>query len=330
MEFTAFFVLVVRRMVSRDNVNRSVTKSLDAGESVRFLAQGRIHAAAAVIAHDPLIRRADVMRRRFRSHADAARLRLADQLHAAFGRNMAEMNTLAFHFRNENVARNHDLLGGTGGSRQTELSGNKAFIHHAVADKVLILAVAHDEQPKMVGILHRQTEKVRVRYRLSVVGNRDDTRFLHPADFRHFNARQPLGDRADRIDAHAASLRLRLFDDVARHSRVVIGRLRVGHAANRGKAAVRRRARTGNDILFVFLTRVAQMAVHVDKARGNHLARRIVYLCAVGGKLFANRRDFAVLNQNIRDFIHSIGGVYDVSAANQKLFHHPFSLLVSK
>ena len=230
---------------------------------------------------------------------------------------MAEMDALAFRFRNKNVARNHDLLGGTGDSRQTELGGNKAFIHHAVADKVLILAVAHDEQTEMVGILHRQTEKVRVRYRLSVVGNRDDARFLHPADFRHFNARQPLGDRADRIDAHAASLRLRLFDDVARHSRVVVGRLRVGHAANRGKAAVRRRTRAGNDILFIFLTRIAQMAVHIDQARGDYLARCVVYLCSVGGKPFADRRNFAVLNQNIRDFVHPVGGVNDVSAANQ-------------
>ena len=80
---------------------------------------------------------------------------------------------------------------------------------------------------------------------------------------------------------------------------------------------MRRRARAGNDILFIFLTRVAQMAVHIDQARGNHLARRVIYLGAVGGKPFADRRDFAVLNQNIRDFVHPVGGVNDVSAANQ-------------
>ena len=80
---------------------------------------------------------------------------------------------------------------------------------------------------------------------------------------------------------------------------------------------MRRRARAGNDILFIFLTRVAQMAVHVDKARGDYLARCVIYLCSVGGKPFADRRDFAVLNQNIRNLVHPVGGVNDVSAANQ-------------
>lgn len=63
----------------------------------------------------------------------------------------------------------------------------KPSVHHAVADEVLILAVTHDEQAEVIGILHRQTEQVRIRYRLAVIGNRDDACFLHPADFRHFH-----------------------------------------------------------------------------------------------------------------------------------------------
>ena len=146
-------------MVGRDDVDGAVAKSPRCRRVCPLPRAAAVHAAAAVVAHDPLIRRADVMRRRFRGHAGRRvplpRGQAARRLWSKHG----EMNALAFRFRNENVARNHDLLSGTGDSRQTELGGNKAFIHHAVADKVLVLAVAHDEQTEMVGILHRQTER---------------------------------------------------------------------------------------------------------------------------------------------------------------------------
>ena len=64
----------------------------------------------------------------------------------------------------------------------------KPLVHHAVADEVLILAVAHNEQTEVVGILHRQPEQVRIGDRLAVVGNRDDAGFLHPTDLRHLHA----------------------------------------------------------------------------------------------------------------------------------------------
>ena len=181
----------------------------------------------------------------------------------------------------------------------------------------------------MIGVLHRQPEQVRIGDRLAVVGNRDDAGFLHPADLRHLHAGEPLGDRADRVNVHAAALRLGLLDDVARHRRVVVDRLGVGHAADRREAAVRRRARAGDDILFVFLTGVTQMAVHIDEARRDDLARRVVDLRLRVGQVLADRRDFAIRNQNIRHLVHTVGRVNHTAAANQQLFHQTFSLLVS-
>ena len=93
--------------------------------------------------------------------------------------------------------------------------------------------------------------------------------------------------------------------------------------------AVRRRARSGDDILFVFLTGVAQMAMHVDEARRDDLARRVVDLCLRVGQVLADRRDFAIRNQNIRHLVHTVGRVNHAAAANQQLFHQTFSLLVS-
>ena len=93
--------------------------------------------------------------------------------------------------------------------------------------------------------------------------------------------------------------------------------------------AVRRRARAGDDILFVFLTGVAQMAVHIDEAWRDDLACRVVDLCLRVGQILANRRDFAIRNQNIRHLVHTVGRVNHAAAANQQLFHQTFSLLVS-
>ena len=128
---------------------------------------------------------------------------------------------------------------------------------------------------------------------------------------------------------YAASLRLRFFNDIARHRRIVIDRLGVGHAADRRKTAVRRRARAGNDIFLVFLTGIAQMAVHVDKARRDDLARRVVNRRALGRKPLADGRNFSIFNQHVCNPIQTVGRVDHTAAPNQKLFHHAFSLLVS-
>ena len=47
------------------------------------------------------------------------------------------------------------------------------------------------------------------------------------------------------------------------------------------------------------------------------------------GQILADRRDFAIRNQNIRHFVHTVGRVNHTAAANQQLFHQTFSLLVS-
>ena len=160
MELAALLILVVRRMVGRNHVNRAVAQALDAGQPVRFLAQRRIHAAPTVVADDPLVRRSDVVRRGLRRHANTARFRLAHQLYAAPRGDVAQVNPLALRLRNQNVAGNHHLFRRARDARQAQLRGDKALVHHAVADEVLILAVTHDEQAEVIGILHRQTEQV--------------------------------------------------------------------------------------------------------------------------------------------------------------------------
>ena len=71
------------------------------------------------------------------------------------------------------------------------------------------------------------------------------------------------------------------------------------------------------------------MAVHVDKARRDDLARRVVNRRVLGRKPLADGRDFSIFNQHVCNLIHTVGRVDHTAAPNQKLFHHAFSLLVS-
>ena len=60
---------------------------------------------------------------------------------------------------------------------------------------------------------------------------------------------------------HAAALVFRLIDNIRGQNRVVVDRVGVGHAADAGEAALRRRLRAADDIFFIFITGITQVAV---------------------------------------------------------------------
>ena len=82
---------------------------------------------------------------------------------------------------------------------------------------------------------------------------------------------QPFRDRADRVDAGEIGERGALADILGDRG-VVVHRIGVRHAGDRREAAGRRGARPGLDRLLVFVSRLAQMHVHVDEAGKNQAA----------------------------------------------------------
>ena len=318
---------MVRRVVGGNRVERAVRKALDAGQPVALLAQRRIDAAVAVIADDPVVRRADVVRRGLGGHAHAARLRLAHQLHAALRGDVAQVDALVLSLGHQDVARDHHFLRRAGDARQAELGGDEALVHHAVAHEALVLAVAHDEHAEVIGVLHRQAKQVGIGDRPAVVGDRDDAGLLHAADLRHLLALQALRDRTDRVDVHAAALGLRLLQDVACHRRAVVDRMGVGHAAHAREAAARRGAGAGDDVLLVLLARIAQMAVHIDEARRDDLARCVHHLHALGAQVFADAGDFSIPDQNIHNRVNAVLRIDHAAAANENRIVHPYASL---
>ncbi len=92
----------------------------------------------------------------------------------------------------------------------------------------------------------------------------------------------------------------RALHDVAGDSGAVVHRDRVRHAADAGEAARRRRPRAGLDGLGVLDARLAQMHVHVDKARGDDGAGG-VRACAHRRlcRSRANGFDFSVADEHV-------------------------------
>ena len=213
---------------------------------------------------------------------------------------------------------------------QAQLRGDEALVHHAVGNEVLVLAVAHDKHIEIVRILHRKAQQVGIGNRLAVVRNRNDTGLLHPANLRHLLAFKALADRAHRIDMNAAALPLRLLQDIARHGSIVVDRVGIRHAAHAREAAARSSLRAGNQVFLIFLARIAQMAVHIDKARRNDAAFRFDHLRAIGREILPDGSNLSVFNKHVRNPVDSVFRIDHTAAADKHRTTHPYaSLLVS-
>ena len=136
-----------------------------------------------------------------------------------------------------------------------------------------LLAVIGDGDVEGARVLERRAHELRAGDRLAVVADGDRAGADHLAELGERLALLADRDRADRIDARRAGA-LRLPDDEADRGLIVGDRIGVRHRAHRGEAAGRRGARAGGDRLHVLAPGLAQVAVHVDEARGDDAARR--------------------------------------------------------
>ena len=141
---------------------------------------------------------------------------------------------------------------------------DRALVHRPALAEVEILGVLDDRQVERARVLERAAHQAGVHHRAAVVGDRDDAALLHVRDVGEHLALEALRDRADRPHPHGADL-LRAPHDQLGHRALVVDRLGVRHAADRGEPARGRRARAGLDVLLVLLTGLAQVDVQVDQ-----------------------------------------------------------------
>ena len=153
-----------------------------------------------------------------------------------------------------------------------------ALVDDALADERLVLAVRDDDGVELLGVVHDQPHHARVLHALAVVGEGHGALGEHVAHLGERLALEADGERADRVHAHLAALGGAL-DDEAHRAALVADRVGVGHARDRGEAAVRRGARAARDVFLVLVAGLAQVHVHVDEARARRSSRRTRWWC---------------------------------------------------
>src|SRR5688572_19031099 len=82
-ELALLFVIVMRRVVGRDQVDRAITNRLADRLHVLFGTQRWVHLRVRIVPFDRILGERQVMRTRFRSNADPALLTPPDELHRA-------------------------------------------------------------------------------------------------------------------------------------------------------------------------------------------------------------------------------------------------------
>ena len=117
------------------------------------------------------------------------------------------MNAMIAKFGQQNIARHDRFLACRRPARQPEQRAPVAFMHDAIADEIVILAMIehrHSDHPR---ILDRAPHQFVILNAVAVVGDRDHPGSARATDRRQFFARQIFGNRAGRQNAHARHLR---------------------------------------------------------------------------------------------------------------------------
>ena len=265
VELDFFFELRMRRVIARQDIERAVGDSFEERVDIALRPQRRIHFEIRVEILNRLIGQGDVMRANFAADLHPARPRLAQEPHAPGRADVLAMNPMVAKFREQNVARDDRFLARRGPAGQTEQGAPVAFVHDAVADEIVVLAVIEHRQADHARVLDRATHQFVILHAVTVVGDRDHAGLGERTDRRQFFAGEILRNRAGRQNVNARHLRRPVLDPGDR-ARAVGDRRSVWHADDGRESARRRRARARLDRLLPTKTRFAEVDVDVDQA----------------------------------------------------------------
>jgi hypothetical protein len=162
----------------------------------------------------------------------------------------------------QRVAGDDGFLGGTGPAGQAEQRGVGSFVRDGADREPRLLGVLGNEDTNARGVFEGAAHDQRVVHADAVVGEHPHLTSAggHQAHLGELGARQPHGDRADRMHVDEPDL-LAPVPDVVGDDGAVGDRVGVGHREHRGVAAQSRCGRTCFDVLGVLTARLSQVGV---------------------------------------------------------------------
>ena len=163
-------------MVRSKDRKRSIGNPRDQGIDILLRAQRGIHLAVGIEILDRSIRQRDMMRTNLAGDFHSTRARFPDKSHASCATNVLAMHMMIAKFREQNIAHHNHFLAHGRPSRQPQQRAPVTFIHHAFADKIVVLAMIEHGNTDHARILERASHQLVVLNALTVVRNRH-----HPA-----------------------------------------------------------------------------------------------------------------------------------------------------
>ena len=209
------------------------------------------------------------------------------------------------------VASDLELLAGSRPALESQTGRDLALVDLAVADQVLVLAVAHKDLAEHLAVVHAATEHARALHAATVVGKGNGAVGDHIAHLGHGLALKTAGHGARRIDAAVTDLGSAGLDEL--HDGAVIGDgIGVGHGAHAGEAALGSCAGAALDVLFDLVAGLAKVNVHIHQAGDEVLAGKVADLGSLDGEILADLGDLVAVNQDVNDTVKLDGRVDDV------------------
>jgi len=316
LEFLVLVVAGVRGVVRGDAVDGAVMQAADEFRTVGFGAQRRLDLVDRVVALDELFVEQQVVRSGVGADRGLGFAGVADQLDRTGGGDVGKVQARADAFLQDEIAGDDHFLGGFEHAAQPVFVGDEALVDLAFGRDRMVFRVLDDGHVQHLDIFQRLADQVGFHHAVAVVGKGHGAAFDQVGHFHQVFAQLSPGDGGHGKDVDQADL-FGAGDDVFGHRAVVVDRLGVGHAGDGSEAAVRCRPGAAFDGFLVFLPRLAQMGMHVDKARGHD------QLPGFDGRAAADffyglgdLLELAVFDQDIHDAVHGAGRVDQAAVFN--------------
>ena len=134
-------------MVGGDGVDGAVLQPLDDGLHILLRAQGRVDPGHGPLLQDLVLGEGEVLGAGLAGDVDPLLLELPDDVHAARGGDVADVDRAAGLLGQHGVPHHHQLLGDGGAAGEAQGPGDPALVDGVVAHHVGVLAVGEDGEP---------------------------------------------------------------------------------------------------------------------------------------------------------------------------------------
>ena len=299
-------------MIGDDHVDGTVDDTLTDGLGVLVGAQRRIDLERGVVGLvQVVLGQEHVVRGGLAGNLNASGLTGTHDLQTIGGGDVLDVQLGTSQLGDLDVAGDLELLAGSRPTLESQTGRDLALVDLAVADQVLVLAVAHKDLAEHLAVVHATTEHARTLHAATVVGKGDGAVGDHVAHLGHGLALKTAGHGARRIDAAVTDLGSTGLDEL--HDGAVIGNgIGVGHGAHAGKAALGSCAGAALDVLFDLVAGLAKVNVHIHQAGDEVLAGKVAGLGSLDGEILADLGDLVAINQDVNDTVKLDGRVDDV------------------